>query len=130
MKHLSILLVLFLAGCASATPIDFLIPTPKPSHPSQMFLGDLYSTNKVNKMYHSLADTKREKAMVPLADALMTGYKIVAQAELEYYDKVGTNASNGLWGLIVAGAGLMGWQIPRPQEKAKVTEALHKQPPQ
>lgn len=130
MKHLSILLVLFLAGCASATPIDFLIPTRKPTPATQEYLGHLFPTNACNGMYHSLSDTKIEKMLVPLRDAELKGLKIVAQGELEFIDKVGTATSNGIWGLIVAGAGLMGWQIPRPQEKAKVTEALHKQPPQ
>jgi hypothetical protein len=130
MKYLSVLLVLFLAGCANGSPIDFLIPTRKPSVATQEYLGHLFPTNACNGMYHSLSDTKLEKVMVPLRDAELKGLKIVAQGELEFIDKVGTATSNGIWGLVVAGAGLLGWQFPSPREKAKVTEALHKQPPQ
>jgi len=118
-----------LCGCAHGTPIDILIPTRKPTPATQEYLGHLFPTNACNGMYHSLSDTKLEKMLVPLRDAELKGLKIVAQGELEFIDKVGTATSNGIWGLIVAGAGLMGWQIPRPQEKAKVTEALYKPVP-
>ena len=120
---------LLVSGCA-ATPIDFLIPTKKPSVVTQEYLGSLYTTNRVsNMMYHSLSDTKYEKAMIPVRKVVLEGLYYGAKAEIDTIDKIGTATSNGVWGLIVAGAGLMGWQIPRPQEKAKVTEALYKDPP-
>ena len=125
---LSALMVLLLVGCTSATPIDFLIPTKKPSPATQEYLGHLMPTNSVNRLYHSLSDTKYEKMLVPLRDAELRGLKVVAQGELEFIDKVGTATSNGIWGGLVGLAGLLGWQIPRPQEKAKVIEALHKDP--
>lgn len=118
-----------LVGCANGSPIDFLIPTRKPSPATQEYLGHLYQTNNVNKMYHSLSDTKIEKVMVPLRDAELKGLKIVAQGELEFYEKVGIAVSNGIWGGIVGLAALAGWQLPSPREKSKITEALHKKPP-
>jgi hypothetical protein len=86
-------------------------------------------TNSVNRMYNSLSDTKLQQALVPLRDAQLKGLKIVAQGELEYYEKVGSAVSNGVWGLIVLAAGALGYQLPSPREKTKVVEALHKPPP-
>ena len=129
MKKLILLPILFLVGCASATPFDIIVPTRKPSIATSEYLGHLYPTNYANGMYHSLVDTKVEKAMVPLRDAELKGLKIVAQGELEFYEKMGDATSVGLWGLAGVALTALGWQIPRPQEKAKVVEALHKKPP-
>lgn len=130
LKGLVLITILALTGCASATPIDILIPTRKPSAATQEYLGHLYQTNNANRLYHSLVDTKVEKAMIPLRNAELKGLKIVAQGEIELYERMGDATSKGVWGGIIALAGLAGWQIPRPQEKGKVTEALHKQPPE
>jgi len=128
-KIIALLSLITLTGCANGTPIDFLVPTPKPSPATAEYLGHLARTNYVNGMYYSLSDTKINLAMVPLRHAELTGLKIVAQGELEYFDKIGSAVSNGLWGLVVVIAGALGYQLPSPREKAKITEALYKPPP-
>ena len=127
MKTLSLLLIIAaLSGCAGASPIDFLIPTRKPTPATEEYLGHLYSTNNVNRMYHSLSDTKFEKALVPLRKAELEGLAMVAKGELDFIDAVGTMASNGVYGAIVAVAGMVGLNLPRPKEKALIAEALNK----
>jgi len=130
MKTLIVILFTTLVTGCVASPIDFLIPTKKPTPATQEYLGHLYPTNNVNRMYHSLSDTKYEKMLVPLRDAELKGLKVVAQGELEFIEAVGTTTSNALWGLAGVALTALGWQLPSPREKAKVVEALHKKPPE
>ncbi len=128
MKTLIVILFTTLVTGCVASPIDFLIPTKKPTPATQEYLGHLYPTNNVNRMYHSLSDTKYEKMLVPLRDAELKGLKVVAQGELEFIDAVGTTTSNALWGLIVTGAGAMGLFIDKPGTKARIDKAKAEDP--
>lgn len=123
------LATLSLVGCAAGSPIDFLIPTPRPSVATEEYLGHLYYTNDVNRMYHSLSDTKIEKALVPIRKMELQGLFLAAKGETEIIEQMGSKVSNGLWVGVMALAGLAGWQLPSPREKGNVTAALHKQPP-
>lgn len=129
MKYILLIPFLFIVGCVGASPIDFLIPTREPTDATEEYLGHLYPTNNVNRMYHSLSDTKYKKMLVPLREAELKGLQVVAKGELAFMESVGNTASNLIWGGVIGLAGLLGWQIPRPQEKTKVTEALYKKPP-
>ncbi len=127
---LSAIPVIFLVvGCAHGTPIDILIPTKKPSPVTVKYLDELYPDYKANRMYHSLADTKFEKAMIPLRKMQLEGMYLAAKGEVGVIDAAGSAMSKGAWAAIIAGVGLAGWQLPRPQEKLKVLEAEHRPPP-
>ena len=59
-----LILLVSLAGCA-ATPVDIFIPTSK-GIVTEEVLGHLNPTKPANMMYHSLADTKAEKALLDI----------------------------------------------------------------
>ena len=128
-KSLVICIVLLVSGCASGTPLDIIIPTPKPSPVYTEYMGNLNYTNNANHLYHSLVDTKREKAMLVPRKMELQGLELAAKGEMDIIESAGDRLSNGLYGTLVALAGILGWQLPRPGEKAKVLEALHKEPP-
>jgi hypothetical protein len=119
--------VLMVGGCASASPIDFLIPTPTMGVTTN-YLGHI-TPPKMNRFYHSLRDTKNEKAMLPVRKAeLDTLYEIsrVGNGLVEAtYDPV----SNGAWALLLLGAGALGLTIPTPGTKSKIEAALKSPPP-
>ena len=116
--------VLMVSGCATASPIDFLIPTKKPSEATTEYLGHLYPDYKTNRLYHSLSDTKFEKAMVPIRKMELQGLYYAAKGELDFIDMAGSAASNGVWGLLLVGAGALGLTIPTPGTKSKIDAAL------
>lgn len=116
-----------LCGCASASPLDWVLPTRKPSLATTEYLGHLYRTNYVNGVYHSLTDTKIEKAMVGIRKMELQGLHYAAKGETELLDAMYSKVSDGAWaGLLGAlsltglGAGVL---IPRPGEKARIKEA-------
>lgn len=120
-----------ICGCASASPLDLFVPTRKPSAATTEYLGHLLPTNAVpaNKMYHSLIDTKIEKALVPVRKMELQGLHFAAKGETEIIDAMGSKFSNGIWGGITAILVATGYMTPRPKEKAKITEALYSAPP-
>lgn len=129
MKKLIIIpLFALIAGCVGATPIDFLIPTKKPTPATQEYLGHLYPTNYVNGFYHSLSDTKYQKVLVPLREAELKGLQIVANGELDFIESVGDTTSNVLWGAVVAGAGALGLFTDKPGTKARIAQAKAEDP--
>ena len=129
MKLLAILLLV--TGCASASPIDIFIPTKRPSPAYDEYMGHLNPTNgyKSNRMFHSLSDTKLEKAMVNVRKMELEGLRYAAKGETELIDAMGSKISNGLWMGITALLATTGIMLPRPQEKGKIAEALNKPPP-
>jgi len=129
MKKMIFVVCLVLTGCSSASPLDILIPARRPSPATTEYLGHLYQTNAVSGLYYSVSDAKLYKALVPVRKMELQGLYFAAKGETELLEMMGSAVSNGIWGAVVAGVGLLGWQIPRPQEGKKVAEALHKQPP-
>ena len=117
-----------LCGCASASPIDILIPTTKPSVATTEYLGHLTPAGYANGMYHSLIDTKIEKGLIPVRKMELQGLHLAAKGETELIDYFGSKFSNGIYGGITALLVACGYMAPRPQEKAKVAEALLKSP--
>lgn len=127
---IALLLLFVLPGCASASPIDFLVPAKRPSPATEEYLGHLYQTNYVaNGLYYSVSDAKMHKAFVPVRRMELEGLHAAAKGEMEIIDAIGSKLSNGIWGGLMGIAALAGWQLPSPREKAKVTEALYKAPP-
>ena len=120
-KLLAILSILGVVGCASASPIDFLIPTPK-APATDEYLGHV-QVGKVNRMYHSLSDTKIERRLLDVRkvelQALYSVAKVSNDAIIDFADPISTAA----FGALIALAGGAGIMIPRPQEKSKINEA-------
>lgn len=112
-----------LVGCASGSPIDFLIPTKTPMLVTKDYLGMLYTTNSVNKMYHSLSDTKIEKHLIELRKVQLQGSYVVAKGEIALIEELGDRMSTGAWLGITAVLGAAGIMVPRPQEKTKINKA-------
>lgn len=129
-KLLLILPVMLIVGCASGSPIDFLIPARRPSPATTEYLGHLYQTNNVNSLYYSVSDAQINKQLVPIRKMELQGLYYAAKGETELLEGMGSMTSNLIWGAVVGAVGLAGWQIPRPQEKAKVIEALHTPKPE
>lgn len=130
MKSLLIFfLFLSVCGCVVASPLDPLIPTSKPSEATTEYLGHLTPARPVNGLFHSLSDTKIEKALVPVRKMELEGLYFAAKGETEIIDAMGTRFSNGVWGGITGLLVAAGYLAPRPQEKAKVAEALQTKPP-
>ena len=127
--YISVLVLTFcLVGCASAGPLDIFWPTRQGAVTSN-YLGHLNYDGNANFLYHSLADTKIEKELIQIRTMELQALKIAAKGETDIINTSASLMSNAVWGGITAllvGAGVM---IPRPQEKGKVVEALHKTPP-
>lgn len=129
MKIIALLFITgLLTGCASGSPVDFLIPTKK-SPVAKEYLGHLNLTNDVNHVYHSLSDTKLENQLIEIRKLELQGLYLVNKKYNELMVQTAEPFSNALWigiTMLLTSAGIM---VPRPQEKAKVIEALHKEPP-
>ena len=111
-----------LVGCASGSPIDFLIPTPK-SPATDVYL-DHVQIGKVNWFYHSLSDTKIESKLLNVRRLELQAMYQVAKVSNEAIIEVADPISNAVFGGLIALAGGAGIMIPRPQEKSKIKEAL------
>jgi hypothetical protein len=127
MKKLIFVACLVLTGCASGTPIDFIWPTVKDNATDKVLGDDAPKASFVP--WHTLADSKAEKAAIDPKIQEWIARGELAKKNTGQVVSQNNAISVGLWGVIVAGVGLLGWQIPRPQEGKKVVEALHKQPP-
>jgi len=122
-KSFAFVTLILSAGCASATPIDFLIPTKAPSEATTEYLGHLYPDYKSNKLYHSLSDTKFEKAMVPIRKMELQGLYYAAKGELDFIDMVGSKMSGAAWTGISALLLAAGIAVPKPGTQAKIDKA-------
>ena len=126
-KLMLIISVMMIAGCATASPIDWLVPTPSDTT-MDAFLGD-DSPNASLLPYHTLADTIAEKKAV---DNKLVVYKAqgeLAKGKASFVEAVYAPVSSGLWALLLALAASLGWVMPSPAEKHKVEAALNKPPP-
>ena len=119
-----------ICGCANGSPIDLFIPTKRPSPAYDEYMGHLYPTNgfKANKMYHSLVDTKLEKALVDVRKMELEGLRYAAKGETELIERIGTSLSNGIWAGITAILTATGIMLPRPAEKGKIAVAGNMEP--
>ena len=128
--HLLLIATIFsICGCSVASPLDIITPARNPSSVTIDYMGHLYPTNHANGMYFSTVDAKVVKAMLPLRQMELKTAYYVAKGEIDLIEQSSSALSNGLWaGLsaVLIGAGVM---VPRPQEKAKVVQALHTPPP-
>lgn len=126
---LLLLAVLSVTGCALATPVDIFIPSRRSSGATKEYLGHLYPTNNANGWYYSLVDAKLVRELVPIRKMELQGLYLAAKGETELIEAAGTATSNMAWAAITGILTATGIMIPRPQEKAKVVEALHKPVP-
>lgn len=114
------------AGCASASPIDFLIPTPVVPATTN-YLGHV-TPPKMNGMYHSLRDSKNEKALLAVRKVELDALYQVADNSNGLVIAAINPISTGLWALILAGAASIGLITPKPGTAAKIREAGLKDP--
>ena len=126
-KPVLLLGLLLITGCVSASPIDWMVPTPV-NPIATNYLGHTKLPN-INFMFHSLKDTKIESRLFELRklelDALYNLSVESNKAIIATYDPI----SDGLWSLLILAAGGLGLSIPKPGTKARVNEALHQEPP-
>lgn len=122
-----IILSLFLCGCASGSPLDIFIPAKK-APLSEDYLGHL-NPPAPSWWYFNLATAKYEQKLMDLRKKELEGEYLMVKGfntiQIEALDPISDIAWAGLLGL----AGAAGIMIPRPQEKAKIAEALNKPPP-
>jgi len=111
---------LLLAGCASASPIDFLIPT-RGLPASEAFLAEAQPPSCF--VYHNLADTKIERKLMRARMELYKGQYEVAKVGNDAVIAVAEPLSNLAWGGIVALLGACGLMIPKPGTAARVKQA-------
>lgn len=114
------------AGCATASPIDFLIPTPVMPITTN-YLGHI-TPPKVNRLFHSLRDTKNETALLEVRkvelDALYQVAKVGNGVIIETFDPIST----AVWASLLAVAAGAGLAIPAPGTRARIQLAGEKDP--
>ena len=122
MKHLATVLILALGliGCASATPIDFLIPTRQLPE-SERFLAEALPPSCF--LYHNLADTKIEKKLMRARLEVYKGQYELARVGNEAVIAFAEPLSNLAWGGILAALAAAGIMVPKPGTTAKIKQA-------
>lgn len=118
-----------LHGCATAAPWDIFWPTRQGVVTSN-YLGELSFDRPANGMYHSLMDTKAEKALIPVRKMYLEAVRLAAKGETDIIDSGASLLSNGLWVGLTALLGGGALFVPRPGEKALIREAELKPPPE
>lgn len=123
MKKILILLTLplLLTGCALASPIDFLIPTPTVPVATN-YLGHI-TPPKMNGMYHSLRDTKNETALLEVRKVELDALYMVAKTGNGLVEETFDPLSTVAWGALLAAAVAAGLVTPSPGTRAKIRAA-------
>lgn len=116
------------AGCASATPIDFIWPTRMDNTTKEVLGADAPKASFVP--WHTLSDTKAEKEVIDAKIQVWVAKGELAKENNSQIKKQNDPISIGIWGIITAILMACGIFVPRPQEGKKVTEALYKYPPE
>jgi len=120
MKIQLLVALLAVSGCAVATPIDFLIPTRQLPE-SERFLAEAQPPSCF--IYHNLADTKIEKAMMKARLEVYKGQYELARVGNEAVIAFAEPISNLAWGAIVAALAAGGIMVPKPGTSAKIQQA-------
>ena len=124
MKYILLYTVL-ITGCATASPVDFLVPT-RQLPATQEFLGKASPPKAF--LYHSLADTKIEKAMLKARLEIYKGQYELARVGNEVVVTMADPLSNLAWGAILLLLTSLGIAVPKPGTAAKITEAGNMKP--
>jgi hypothetical protein len=121
MKILIVLTLFLLTGCASASPLDFLIPTPVLPVTTN-YLGHI-TPPKMNRIYHSLRDTKNETALLEVRKTELDALYMVAKTGNGLVEDTFDPISDMLWIALLGATGGTCLAIPKPGTKAKIERA-------
>jgi hypothetical protein len=122
MKILLILSLVIVTGCASASPIDFLIPTPTVMVTTN-YLGHI-TPPRMNFLYHSLRDTKNETALLEVRKSELDALYMIAKTGNGLVEETFNPISSLAWTLLLGATGAAGLLTPKPGTKAKLDQAL------
>jgi hypothetical protein len=126
MKRLLLLLIILLSGCAAASPIDFLIPSPTMGVTTN-YLGHV-TPPKMNGIYHSLRDTKNETALLEVRKAELDALYFIAKTGNGLVAETFDPISSALWVGLLGAAGAAGLFVDKPGTKKRIDVAKAEQP--